>query len=292
MKKKHKKKRWSIQDKMALLIFVLMTGTVVFCGALAVQQMVIRATNTGPLDITFEEYERSEMALDNSTENVIYDGEDPEAEDTKGGRVSTTEVDHSKSSAGKSGYKEGDNPYDRTDEVEIPDTRYPYYIKVNRLKNCVTVYTMNKKGKYKIPVKAMVCSVGLHNNTPLGIFRTSTKYKWRELYGKVYGQYAYRIHNSIMFHSVPYFSPSKDDLETEEYNKLGEAASLGCVRLAVEDAKWLVENCPEGTTVEIYEDKEAGPLGKPKAIRIDTTNEAAGWDPTDPDKKNPWRDKK
>ena len=57
---------------------------------------------------------------------------------------------------------------------------------------------------------------------------------------------------------------SEEDLELEEFNKLGEQASQGCVRLAVSDAKWIYDNCPTGTNVSIYDDAEnAGPLGKP-----------------------------
>lgn len=70
---------------------------------------------------------------------------------------------------------------------------HPYYIKVNRLANVVTIYTQDDEGFYTIPYKAMVCSVGLNDGTPVGTFRTSTKYRWRALFGNVYGQYAYRI---------------------------------------------------------------------------------------------------
>ncbi len=51
----------------------------------------------------------------------------------------------------------------------------------------------------------------------------------------------------------------------------------------VEDAKWIADNCPSGTTVEIYEDDDPGPLGKPEAAHIDTDSPNKGWDPTDPD---------
>ena len=46
---------------------------------------------------------------------------------------------------------------------------YPYYIKVNRQANCVTIYKKDENGNYTVPVKAMVCSVGLNNKTRLGI---------------------------------------------------------------------------------------------------------------------------
>ena len=183
---------------------------------------------------------------------------------------------------------ESESDYDLTDVIEVPDVDYPYYIKVNRQANCVTVYTMDENGEYTVPIKAMICSVGLNDETPLGVFTTSDKYEWRYLYGDVYGQYAFRIDGSIMFHSVPYYTMNKDDLETEEYNKLGEAASLGCIRLCCADAKWLVDHCPSGTTVEIYDAEDPGPLGRPTAITIDPDSPYACWDPTDPDPANPW----
>ena len=49
-----------------------------------------------------------------------------------------------------------------------------YHIKVNRYTNTVTVYQKQKDGSYS-PIKAMLCSTG-GKNTPLGTFRTNTKY--------------------------------------------------------------------------------------------------------------------
>lgn len=183
------------------------------------------------------------------------------------------------------------NLIDLEDYSEAPaDNGRPYYIKVNRQQNTVTVYTLDDRGYYTVPVKAMICSVGKNDGTPAGTFQTSDKHGWCALVGGVYGQYAYRIDGPIMFHSVPYYSMNKDDLETEEYNKLGEAASLGCVRLSVSDAKWIYDNCPAGTIVTIYDDEYAGPLGKPAAEILDIRDKRSGWDPTDPDADNPWNE--
>lgn len=298
MEKKQKPRRrllshWGLKDKMALFLFVMMGVMVVFSVMLGIQD---DEAATGP-NITFEEYEKQELALDDSTENVRY--VEPE-------QTLEMQMEIAKLQAQQNTQEQQDTPkkedtreteapveepkYDYLDEVKIPDVKFPFYVKVNRVMNCVTVYMMDEQGEYTIPVKAMICSVGKNNNTPLGVFQTSTKYEWRALFGNVYGQYAYRIHNSIMFHSVPYYSINKGDLETEEYNKLGEPASLGCIRLACIDAKWLVDYCPEGTTVEIYDDEDSpGPLGRPDAVRIDVNSKYAGWDPTDPDSKNPWK---
>lgn len=164
-----------------------------------------------------------------------------------------------------------------------------YEIKVNRRKNCVTVYTYDKNGKYTVPVRAMVCSTGADNSTITGEFGIYFKREWNPLYQDVYGYYTSGISGDYLFHSVPYYSPNPDDLEVEEFNKLGEQASMGCVRLACADSKWIYDNCADNTAVTIYDDENPGPLGKPDTIKISDTH--CSWDPTDSNKKNPYYDK-
>ncbi len=163
----------------------------------------------------------------------------------------------------------------------------PYRIRINRELNTVTVYALDKDGTYSVPLKAMVCSTG--GATPVGVFHTFNRGEWRALFGGVYGQYVTDIVGDILFHSVPYYSMNKGDLEYLEYNKLGTKASMGCIRLCVADALWIFQNCPIGTEVEIYDDpSDPGPLGKPESIYIDPESEIRGWDPTDPSPENPW----
>ena len=166
----------------------------------------------------------------------------------------------------------------------------PYLVCVNRMRNVVTVYGKGADGNYTDPVKSFVCSVG--TDTPVGVFKTLERYRWHALWENSFGQYATRITGHILFHSVPYeISEDPASLEYEEYNKLGTSASLGCVRMTVEDCKWIYENCPDGFTCIIYDDDMSnGPLGKPKPIYIDADDlEKRGWDPTDPDPNNPWK---
>lgn len=166
----------------------------------------------------------------------------------------------------------------------------PYKIDVNLTQNIVTVYSKDESGAYTVPVKAFVCSVGYQ--TPTGTYNTTAKYEWRPLFGNVYGQYATRITGSILFHSVPYFEEDKSTLEYLEYNKLGTTASMGCVRLTVEDVKWIYDNCPIGTTVTLYKSNEIEPLVPQEPQKIDIADERRGWDPTDPDENNPWNKEK
>ncbi|MDR1701080.1 MAG: L,D-transpeptidase, partial [Lachnoclostridium sp.] len=137
-----------------------------------------------------------------------------------------------------------------------------YLIKINKQQCVVTIYEQDKKGRYTVPVKAMLCSPGLA--TPLGTFSLKEKIRWHTLDGPVYGQYCSRIVNGVLFHSVWYHvNGNPSTLSSTQYNNLGSQVSHGCVRLAVRDAKWIYDNCSSGTTVIIYNAKNPGPLGRP-----------------------------
>lgn len=165
-----------------------------------------------------------------------------------------------------------------------------YYIKINYTANTITIYEKDANNEYTLPVKAMICSTG--KATPRsGVYKTSNKYRWHTLNGGVAGQYCTRIVGHILFHSVPYaekYNPAS--LKYTAYDKLGTAASSGCIRVTVADAIWLYNNCASGTMVEFYSSSNPGPLGKPSARKIASESSAVrGWDPTDPDPKNPWK---
>ena len=186
---------------------------------------------------------------------------------------------------------ENESTEEKTTEPPVDPGTLPYMIKVNRAANCITVYGKDDSGAFTVPVKAITVSCGKNlGDTPLGSYQTINEYKWRKMVDGTYSQYAYRIVGSILFHSVPYYSQAKDDLEWEEFNKLGTAASLGCVRMTVADSKWLMDHCPIGTLVTIYDDAaNPGPLGKPDTIKIPADSPYKNWDPTDPDPANPWK---
>lgn len=160
----------------------------------------------------------------------------------------------------------------------------PYLIQVNKTQNCIIVYKQAKNGKYTEAEKAMICSVGY--DTPTGEFQTSDKYEWKIVNGNMWAQYATRIVGNVLFHSMPYASNTKDSLLTNYYNQLGSTFSASCIRLSAKDAQWIMQNCPAGTTVQIYESDKEEPLDVPKAM---TVPEDAVWDPTDPDPANPYQ---
>jgi hypothetical protein len=100
-------------------------------------------------------------------------------------------------------------------------------------------------------IKSMSCSGGLPETpTPTGVFQTNQKIEYS--YVERFGQAAYywtRFYGSYLFHSVPY--DKEGNLQTEELAKIGSPASHGCIRLYLEDAKWMYDNLPLGVTVHI-----------------------------------------
>ena len=183
-----------------------------------------------------------------------------------------------------------------TDDIPVVGTDASYSIHVNTALNAVTVYDADGKA-----VRVLACSTGRRDGheTPVGTFYLGEwiilpANEWCYMADGTEGLYAYRIidgiNNDIMFHSVPYFETDHGTLEYEEYNKLGDYASMGCIRMCTADCRWLGELCANGTEVVIYYDEnEELPMEKPTPIRIPTEiEEVRGWDPTDPVSDNPW----
>lgn len=271
--------------------------TVFFCFFTALEIFVIKmewnipvmnAFIGGSENYIFSHYRKEEEKLESSTENVPKQEADSDTEQVAGGSEVVEQLVNTEATEAVS-ETEGREKAQVTETAEDEqEDALPYYIRINRQQNVITVYKKDDSEQYTIPVRAILCSTGLYNATPKGVFHLSNKYIWRELNGGVYGQYASRITGGVLFHSVPYASKNKSTLYWDKYNKLGQQASMGCVRLTVEDAKWIYDNCPSGTTVEVYDSEDPGPLGKPETVKLDKDNVNRGWDPTDPDEKNPW----
>lgn len=130
-----------------------------------------------------------------------------------------------------------------------------YLLKVSVADQKVYAYTLDGNYEYTKLVRTMTCSTGLADTpTPKGTFtNTGPGPKWH--YFKKYdcwAQYPYYIQGNIWFHSVLYSEKDEDTLLWGSVYKLGSPASHGCVRLAVEDAKWIHTNCAAGTKVIVY----------------------------------------
>ena len=136
-------------------------------------------------------------------------------------------------------------------------TPVPFHIVVDVANQVTSVYGRDEKGEYTVPVRQMLCSTGM-KATPsdVGDWVLNGRHatwcifpKW----GNSYARYWTRINSSIAFHSPIYTAVSNSAMKISSYNKLGQRASHGCIRLAVWDAKWIYDNVGAGTVVSIVE---------------------------------------
>lgn len=149
-------------------------------------------------------------------------------------------------------------------------------------------------GDWKV-VRIMICSGGW--DTPLGKFKITDQYRYHEL-NESRGQYCSRFDKHCLFHSVPIKDTATRQSEGMKmmrrsyYNRLGSYASHGCIRMLCIDAHWIYENCPKGTEVNIS--RTVGPVPPTPPALIEhgpyETKPGYGWDPTDPDPSNPYRE--
>ena len=98
-------------------------------------------------------------------------------------------------------------------------------------------------------IKTFSCSTGVSGeDTPSGSFTIKEKGDWffSEEY-KEGGKYWTQITGDILFHSVP-FDKSKTTVLDYTMNK---PSSHGCIRLSIDDAKWIFSNIPRGSKVII-----------------------------------------
>lgn len=123
----------------------------------------------------------------------------------------------------------------------------PYFVYLSLADQTTYIYE-GGLNNWKL-TKSFLSSTGLPGKeTPKGIFSISGRDTW--FFAQEFqqgGKYWVRFMGDYLFHSVPY-----NETQTEVLDEtLGVAASHGCVRLKVEDAKWIYDNIADGTKVII-----------------------------------------
>ena len=122
-----------------------------------------------------------------------------------------------------------------------------YFINVN-LENQKTYIYKGKPDKWQL-VRTCPCSTGISGeDTPSGSFSTKEKGDW--FFSDKYEQgakYWTQITGDILFHSVPF---AKDKTTVLDYT-MNKPSSHGCIRLSIDDAKWIYTNIPKGSKVII-----------------------------------------
>ena len=134
----------------------------------------------------------------------------------------------------------------QNNRVSLQNAKKPLWIKVVLSNQNVTIFAFNDK-----IVESFICSTGKDGEgTPVGTF--TIKDRGQSFFSKTYQEGAYywtQFDGDFLFHSVP-FDKTKT-IDAVEAAKLGSKASHGCVRLSIDNAKWIYDNIPKGTKVVI-----------------------------------------
>ncbi len=173
--------------------------------------------------------------MENPTEEITGEDGAEEQEQQEQGQTDSEEIKEENDDSDQSGTQDID--YGNSDnfsiEVDLSQQKVFIFYKSNLLKE-------------------WACSGGTEEKpTPTGEFKTSDKgtYFWSADYN-MGAYYWVRFYNEYLFHSVPF--DIDNQMIEEEYAKLGTPASHGCIRLELENAKWLYEMLPSGVKVLIY----------------------------------------
>ena len=140
-------------------------------------------------------------------------------------------------------------------------------------------------GPYNIPVRCMVCSsarAGYENIE--GTYRIRRGSIWGVLGNdgaNVYGRYTCQISGNYLFHSCWYYQNGNiNSLSVSQYNRLGNPASHGCIRLSTADAQWIFENCANCSDVYLFSSNEPAPFDRPEPQQAIVVSGDLGRDPT------------
>jgi len=135
----------------------------------------------------------------------------------------------------------------------------PYYIEVDITNQIVTIY----KTEDGSIVRQMLTSSGENDCTPLGTYylkpneRMSERgeWTWFSQY-QCWVKYATRIHLGYMFHSLPFAEKDESTMIQQMVDEFGMPTSHGCMRLRVDDARFIAKECLPGTLTRIYKSEE------------------------------------
>jgi len=197
-------------------------------------------TNTNNSDFSYGVTVKSISEEDDSINNSA--GESEEDKD-----ITKEEAGEKQEAAVVKEIKDENNDPDPTEEPNIDFTSSDdFRIDVDLTKQMVFIYYKDNL------IRDMICSGGKEETpTPTGEYETSQKIEWAFIDRFNMGAFYWtRFYKKYLFHSVPCDKNKK--IIVEEYEKLGSPASHGCIRLELEEAKWLYEKLPSGVKVRIH----------------------------------------
>lgn len=120
------------------------------------------------------------------------------------------------------------------------NTKYFMWVDLDR--QIVNIFE-GTKGKYKF-LKSIPCATGRNiSPTTRGTFTIQNRGEWF-FKGKSGAKNWVGFNGQYLFHSI-----IMDEDKNVKDSTLGKRASAGCIRLPINDSKWIYDNIPYGTTV-------------------------------------------
>ncbi len=157
------------------------------------------------------------------------------------------------------------------DSAAKADAALVYWIGVDVQNQRTTIYRVSDNSV----VHRWLCTTGASSTpTPQGVYHLpaahgSERQEWFAFTG-TYVKYAVRYTSRLYFHSVLFKRKDDNAMKVSTLRHLGHKGSAGCVRLEVQHAKWICDNCPTGTLVVIHngvnDPRITGILGGPAGI--------------------------
>ncbi len=162
------------------------------------------------------------------------------------------------------------------DELKNTDPE-KYYILLDLNNQICTVFEKDDAGSYTKVARRFIVTTGRTKldpedpedkgtPTPSGIWKIGGRERFGEFaeFRGTFARYWVQIVGSIFFHSIMFDRENPNTLQSSAYRSLGNNISHGCVRLYVEDAKWLYYNAAPGTTINVSDREKSNPELKKK----------------------------
>jgi hypothetical protein len=165
---------------------------------------------------------------------------------------------------------------------KVTNKSLPYYLYFERDAYTISIYGQGDDGYYSKFIKTISSSRGRTINMTLtGFHKLEKQKRWYKFQIGVYWtQYCIRYSDDIYLHGPLYKEDKGNTMFINEYNQIGTASTSGCLAMRTEDIKWIWDNCPDGTTLEIASGNPVGFVAAPPQ-RIPEDGPAI--DPSDPE---------
>ena len=174
------------------------------------------------------------------------------------------------------------------EETTVSKQSIKYYLVIGKEQNVIIAYKYTENLNNKSFVKAIKASVG--SKVKPGIYKTNSTYNWMNNDG-AWHQFNTEYANKSYIQSIAYKDKYPNTMMRSSYKALGmEKHKDKSIWIACDDANWVRKNAYR-LTVQVYGKNDKFVMPKTELTKPSLAK-ACGWDPTDPNKDNPYKKQK